>query len=214
MVAHAALAPADAAYPGSGPRERVIARGLEMSCISGIQSLTVEGVASSLGTGEERVRSCCARDEDLQLTVLNAAAQLFAERVFYPAFKKPRGLRRLEAFLENWLRWNRAPGVPGGCVFIVSSIHWSEGEGPVRAALVAWFEQMYAALRKATSQAIEVGELRPDTDLEQFASDLHAIAMKYHHDVRLIHRPDAAQRARVSFFRLVKSARVAPATAS
>ena len=187
----------------------MIARALEMSCSMGIQSLTVEDLARSLGTRVDDVRGCCARDEDLQLAVLNAGARLFAERVFYPAFKKPRGLRRLEAFLENWLRWNRAPGVPGGCVFIVSSIHWTEDEGPVRAALVAWFEQMYAALRKATSQAIEEGELRADTDLEQFASDLHAIAMKYHHDVRLIHRPDAAQRARVSFFRLVKSARAA-----
>jgi AcrR family transcriptional regulator len=165
-----------------------------------------------MGVTRAAVREHCASDEALQLAVLDADARLFAERVFYPAFKKPRGLRRLEAFLENWLKWNRAPGIPGGCVFIVSSIHWADDEGPVRSALIVWFEQMYEALRRAIQQAVEEGELRADTDLEQFASDLHALAMKYHHDVRLVHRPDAAQRARVSFFRLVKSARVSPSS--
>lgn len=173
-----------------------------------MQTLSVNGMASALGVTSASVREHFASDEALQLAVLDAAARLFAERVFYPAFKKPRGLRRLEAFLENWLKWNRAPGIPGGCVFIVSSIHWADDEGPVRSALVVWFEQMYEALRRAVQHAVEEGELRADTDLEQFASDLHALAMKYHHDVRLVHRPDAAQRARVSFFRLVKSARV------
>jgi hypothetical protein len=142
----------------------------------------------------------------LQLDVLAAAAEHFARHVFLPAFRKPRGVQRLQAIFDNWLKWIRSDALPGGCIFIAGAMEWDDREGPVRDAIVHWFEELYSALKKAASLAIEAGEFRKDLDVDGFASEMHAIALKYHVDFRLMRSKNALKRARNAYQRLLEAA--------
>jgi hypothetical protein len=61
-------------------------------------------------------------------------------------------------------------------------------------------------LATAARIAIEEGHFRADLDCEQFAYDLYAVILAYHHFNRLLRDPRAEERARAAFEQLVGAA--------
>ena len=100
-------------------------------------------------------------------------AQLYGERVFVPVLKIEIGLPRLRALFERWLDWTIASGLPGGCIMISAANEYDDRPGPIRDAVIATQHRGTAITRKAVLLAVEEGHLRPDTDAEQIAFDVH-----------------------------------------
>ena len=99
--------------------------------------------------------------EDLQLAVLDHAAQLYGEKVFVPVLKIERGLPRLRALFERWLDWALESGLPGGCIMISAAIEYDDRPGPIRDAAIANQHRGNAITKKAVRLAIEEGHLAP-----------------------------------------------------
>jgi len=196
---------------GRATRERIVGRALELAGERGLDGVTIGDLASDLQLSKSGLYAHFKSKERLQLDMLEAAGADFTSRVFVPAIREPRGLPRLEAIFDNWLAWARVNRTKGGCVFLAGAMEWDDREGPIRDALVHWFEELYRALGRSVRLAIDEGHLRSDVDTEQVVSDLHAIALKYHLDQRLLRSARALPRARAAFQRLIDAARPSPA---
>jgi len=192
---------------GESTRRRVIERAMVLAGQLGLEGVTIGELAADLGLSKSGLFAHFKSKERLQLAVLETAAEDFANHVFVAAFRTPRGEQRLNAIFENWLNWIVAPQLPGGCVFLAGAMEWDDRDGPVREALVVFFKQLYTALHKAIALAIQTNEFDSQLDVEQFASEMHGIVLKFHLDNRLLGNRDALDRARKAFARLVDNAR-------
>ncbi len=79
--------------------------------------------------------------------------------------------------------------------------------GPLRDRLVGYQRDWLQALATAASITVEEGHFRADVDPQQFAYDLYAVILAFHHFSRLLREPDAEARARRSFESLLAACR-------
>ena len=141
--------------------------------------------------------------EDLQLAVLEHAAQRYGETVLMPALKIERGLPRLRAMFEHWLDWTIASNLPGGCIMIAAAAEYDDRPGPIRDAVIANQHRGNAVTRKAVRLAIEEGHLKASTDPEQITFELLGIVLATHNHRRLLGDREARKRALTAFDELV-----------
>jgi AcrR family transcriptional regulator len=141
--------------------------------------------------------------EDLQLAVLEHAAQRYGEQVFVPVLKIDRGLPRLRALFERWLDWALESGLPGGCIMISAAAEYDDRPGPIRDAVIANQHRGNAITQKAVRLAIEEGHLSPDTDPEQISFELLGIVLAAHNHRRLLGDKEARKRALTAFDQLI-----------
>jgi hypothetical protein len=109
----------------------------------------------------------------------------------------------VRALFEGWLGWENDPELPGGCVFIALANELDDRPGPLRDLLVGYQRDWTGALATAARIAVEEGHFRPDLDCEQFAYDLYATILAYHHFNRLLRDPGSERRARSAFEQLL-----------
>ena len=152
--------------------------------------------------------------EDLQLAVLEHAAQRYGELVFVPVLKIERGLPRLRALFERWLDWTLESGLPGGCIMISAAAEYDDRPGPIRDAVIANQHRGNAITRKAVRLAIDEGHLSAETDPEQISFEMLGIVLASHNHRRLLGDREARKRALTAFDELVsRHAAAAPARA-
>jgi AcrR family transcriptional regulator len=162
---------------------------LDIASRSGLEGLTIGTLAAGLDRSKSGVFAHFGSREDLQLAVLEEGARRFAEHVFMPALKEPRGLPRLRAIIDNWCRWVHEKGRPGGCIFMAGAMEYDDRPGPLRDAIAGMQQNWRQMMMRAISQAVEAGDFRPDTDAAQVAFECYAIVLGLHHDMRLFGTP-------------------------
>lgn len=192
---------------GEQTRERIIKRAMALASTVGFEGLSIGGLAKEAKMSKSGLFAHFDSKEDLQLKVLEAARTSFIDNVVSPALKQARGEPRLRAMFERWMIWEEGRVTPGGCPFVVASYEFDDRPGPVREAVVATQKDWVATLVTATRIAVEEGHLRADLDLEQFAFEMYAIFLAFHLYHRLLRTPDAKQRARTAFERLLTDSR-------
>jgi AcrR family transcriptional regulator len=192
---------------GEATRNAIVETALSEASRSGLDALSIGGLARELGMSKSGVFAHFESKEDLQLKILEEARHRFVEIVIAPALKEARGLPRIRALFENWLRWQGLPSLPGGCIFIAIANELDDQPGRLRDALVASQRDWLRALATAASIAVEEGHFHGDVETGQFAYDMYSIALAYHHFDRLLRDPRAEARARTAFAELIKLCR-------
>src|SRR4051812_43847978 len=76
----------------------------EMAATQGIGKLSLGEVAKQLNMSKSGVFSCVVSLEALQYAVLDEFDRRFNVEVFVPAMVLPRGLPRLDAIIEAWIK--------------------------------------------------------------------------------------------------------------
>ena len=112
------------------------------------------------------------------------------------ALSAPRGLRRLFALHEYRLAFYDGGTLPGGCFFVATQAEFDDRPGPVRDAIAAAVADWLELVRTVATQAVELGELRPDTDVAQLAFEIDALGLAVVICGRLIGAPQVAAYAR------------------
>jgi AcrR family transcriptional regulator len=189
---------------GAGTRERILDTAFRMAARDGLEGLSLGELASELGLSKSGLFAHFKSKEQLQLDVLATGRERFIQVVMLPAMKQARGLPRLRAMMENWLRWAR--DASGGCLFQAAATELDDREGPARDFVAESQREMLATLAKATRLAIQEGHFRKDLEPEQFAFELHGFLLAYHQHQRLLRDPNCERRVRAAFDRLVRSA--------
>lgn len=173
------MQPLTATPKGSATRESILDRAYEIARFSGVEGLSLGPLAQAVGMSKSGVFAHFGSREELQLAVLQSAAQRFGDYVLVPALSAPRGLPRLQAIMRNWFEWGRLEA--GGCVLVASVNEFDDRPGPLRDQVVANEERWRSQLQRAARQAIDCGHLR-DGDTDQYAFELYAIPLAMLHE--------------------------------
>jgi AcrR family transcriptional regulator len=188
---------------GEQTRVAILDEALKIASKLGLEGLTIGSLADATGMSKSGLFAHFGSREDLQLGVLEHAAQRYGERVFVPVLKIERGLPRLRALFEGWLDWTLESGLPGGCIMISTAIEYDDRPGPIRDAAIANQHRGNAITQKAVRLAIEEGHLKPDTDSEQIGFEMLGIVLASHNHRRLLGDKEARKRALTAFEELI-----------
>jgi AcrR family transcriptional regulator len=187
---------------GQLTRASILDSALSLASQMGLEGLSIGALAEVAGMSKSGVFAHFGSREELQIAVIREYHRRFEEEVFFPAMREPRGVPRLRALFERWLR-RVSVEVDSGCIYISGAVEFDDRPGPVRDALVSMVRSWQDALERAIRIAIEDGQLKPDTDAQQMLFEMHGLILALHHDARLMRTPGAPQRARLAFDRLV-----------
>jgi AcrR family transcriptional regulator len=208
MTPVSAAAPARAAVsrPGKGEltRAQILAAAVEQASAAGFESLTIGTLAGRTGLSKSGLFAHFGSKLELQKAALDEAARQFTEQVFLPAFKAPRGVKRLRALFENWLAWTKHAHLPGGCPIDAASREYQHQPGPMRDAILERQRHLDRELRKAVQLAVEAGDLAPRTEPAQLVFDFVGLISAFHRAELVSGHDEALRRARASFERLIR----------
>ncbi|HEU0016703.1 MAG TPA: TetR/AcrR family transcriptional regulator [Longimicrobium sp.] len=192
---------------GTLTRERILGQAMRIASTDGLNGLTIGGLADVLEMSKSGLFAHFRSKEELQLQVLDAAADRFRATVVEPALAAPGGEPRLRELFNRWMTWAEAAGMPGGCVFVQAGVELDDQEGPVRDRLVESQRDWMESLELFAAGAVKRGHFRTDVDPALFGFQLQGIMLAWHRAHRLLRDPDATARARAAFEALVASAR-------
>ncbi|MGQ0654724.1 MAG: TetR/AcrR family transcriptional regulator [Betaproteobacteria bacterium] len=188
---------------GEQTKAAILDAALAIASRLGLEGLTIGSLAEATGMSKSGLFAHFGSRGDLQLAVLEHAAQRYGERVFVPALKIERGLPRLRALFEHWMDWALSSGLPGGCIMISAAAEYDDRPGPIRDAVIANQHRGNAITRKAVRLAVEEGHLREGTDAEQIAFEMLGIVLASHNHRRLLGDKEARKRALTAFEELI-----------
>nr|MBF0684321.1 TetR/AcrR family transcriptional regulator [Pseudomonas sp.] len=192
---------------GDATRAAILDAALRLAGGSGIDALTIGVLAQLTNMSKSGVFAHFGSREDLQLAVVQEYHQRFQHQVFEAAMSQPRGLARLQALIDNWIRL-ATHEIAQGCIYMSGAFEYDDRPGPVRDALVQSLTTWRSALVRACQQAMEQGEMQDDTDAEQLVFELMGLMLALHHDARFLKRADALERASRGMSRLITQYRV------
>lgn len=189
-------------HKGQQTRATILEAALTLASHMGLEGLSIGALAEVTGMSKSGVFAHFGSRDELQIAVVREYHHKFEEEVFYPALREPRGLPRLRALFDNWVR-RVAVEIDSGCIYISGAVEFDDRPGPVRDALVDMVQTWQDALERAIRIGVEEGHLRPDTDPAQMLFEVHGLILALHHDARFLRVPGALDRARAGFARLV-----------
>jgi AcrR family transcriptional regulator len=191
---------------GEQTRVSILDAALAMASRDGLEGLTIGTLADRMGMSKSGVFAHFGSREELQITVLKRYHQQFEQDVFLPSMREPRGLPRLQSLFTRWVeRVGRE--IASGCIYISGAVEYDDRPGPIRDQLVDMVGTWQHALLRATSQAMDEGHLKSDTEAAQLVFEMYGLVLALHHDARFIRSPRAIDHARAGFTRLIASAR-------
>ncbi len=195
---------------GQQTRAAILDAALSLAARKGLEGLSIGAIADTMGMSKSGVFSHFGSREDLQIAVLREYHARFEDEVFTPALAVARGVPRLRALIDRWLR-RVSVEIDSGCIYISGAVEFDDRPGPVRDALVAMVQTWQRALERAIRLGVRAGHLRADTDPAQVLFDIHGLILALHHDARFLRSPDAVQRARAAFERVLAHYAATPA---
>lgn len=188
---------------GQQTRAVILDAALNLASHMGLEGLSIGALADVTKMSKSGVFAHFGSREELQIAVVTEYHAKFEEEVFFTAIREARGLPRLRALYERWVR-RVSVELDSGCIYISGAVEFDDRPGPVRDALVSMVKAWHAALHKAITLAQEAGHLRADADVEQILFELHGLILSLHHDARFMRSPGALERAGKGFERTVQ----------
>jgi AcrR family transcriptional regulator len=194
---------------GEQTRAAVVDEAARLVSVAGLGGVTIGLLAERTKMSKSGLFAHFRAKEQLQVAVIERAADLFAERVVRPAVKAPRGEPRLRELFDRLLRWDNGDlSLPGGCFFASVSAELDDAPpGPVRDRFLQAARDYMDMFVTVFSTGVSEGHFSPAVDPEQFAFDLKGVLMAYHHASRLMADPKAEDRARAAFEALLTTVR-------
>lgn len=197
------MTPANAAGKGAATRDMIVERAYMIASSAGLEGLSIGPLADAVGMSKSGVFAHFGSREDLQLAVLDLAAERFGEHTLIPSLKVPRGLQRLREIVGHWFGWLRRDR--GGCLLLSAVSEYDDRPGPLRDRVLKHHIRWRGDLVRAIGLGIVSGELRADIDAEQFAFEINAIALAVQHDLAITDIDTATARGQRMFERLLHS---------
>jgi AcrR family transcriptional regulator len=183
---------------GQQTRAAILEAALGLASQVGLEGLSIGALAEVTRMSKSGVFAHFGSREELQISVIREYHDKFEQEVFFPAIQEPRGLPRLRALFERWIR-RVSVEIDSGCIYISGAVEFDDRPGPVRDALVAMVADWHQALGKAIRLSIDEGHLKTETDPMQVLFEIHGLILALHHDARFLRSPGSIERARRAF---------------
>ena len=183
----------------------IIEAALDMAAADGIGKLSLGELAKRTGISKSGIFSRVGSLEALQEAVLDEYDRRFAAEIMQPAMALPRGLPRLNAMVSRWSERACSESLRNACLYTAGAFEFDDRAGAVRDRLQQGSRQWRASLRRTVLQAMEAGQLRPDTDPEQLVYEIYSLIVGLLHDTRFLHDDSALKHMQRAFNRLIST---------
>jgi AcrR family transcriptional regulator len=190
---------------GLRTREAILARAVDIASAQGLEGLTVGSLAEQLQMSKSGLFAHFGSKEELQLATVEAARQIFIEKVTRPAVSARKGMPRLWGLLDQWLALVEKHVFQGGCFFSAASFEFDSRKGVVRDRIAAIMHEWIAVITRAVYEAQKAGHVDPKIDPTRVAFEIHAVAMGAHWAFQLLDDRHAYSRARTTLLEKLRS---------
>jgi AcrR family transcriptional regulator len=165
----------------------ILEKGLKMATHLSLEAITIGGLAKEMKMSKSGLFAHFQSKENLLVEILNYAAKHFTDYVITPALKIERGIPRIRAIVDNWVKWGTM--FSGGCIFVDATTEFNDRPGNIQNILFGQQRQWVNVLRRIGESAIKAGDIKPDSDCEQFAYDLYSLVLGHYYYDQLIDDP-------------------------
>ncbi|AEB83050.1 TetR/AcrR family transcriptional regulator [Alicycliphilus denitrificans] len=187
-----------ALHKGRQTKAAIVDAALGLATHIGLEGLSIGALADVTGMSKSGVFAHFGSREELQISVIREYHARFEQEVFYPAMEAPRGIARLRAMFDNWMK-RTSVEIDSGCIYISGAVEFDDRAGPVRDALANSVLTWQAAMKRAIAQCKECGEIRPGVSEEQMLFEIHGLILALHYEARFLHTPGSMERANTGF---------------
>ena len=195
---------------GQQTKAAIVEAALSLATQIGLEGLSIGALAEVTQMSKSGVFAHFGSREELQISVIREYHARFDDEVFRPAVREARGMPRLVALFERWVR-RVSVELDSGCIYISGAVEFDDRPGPVRDALAYSVQTWHDAMKRAIAIAKQEGHLDGVTDEEQMLFEIHGLILALHHDARFLRRPGADARARAGFENVLAHYSAAPA---
>lgn len=185
-------------------RERILQSGLNLVSGVGLSGVTLGVLASEIGLSKSGLFAHFKSREALQIALLRQMAKTANAVVVAPIMRRPAGLTRLIALVENWLGWTVRAGLSGGCPVAAALFELDDVDGQVRAEVLLMERRWRRLLGQLVGEAILAGDLNADVDPDQFVWELCGLYLSHHVSLRFLKDPQADEWASRAFDALLR----------
>ncbi|MBA4113804.1 MAG: TetR family transcriptional regulator [Verminephrobacter sp.] len=189
---------ARALQKGQQTKAAIIEAALGLATHIGLEGLSIGALADVMGMSKSGVFAHFGSREELQVSVIREYHHCFEQEVFYPAMSAPRGVPRLRALFDNWMK-RTSIEIDSGCIYISGAIEFDDRTGPVRDALAHSVLTWHAAMKRAIEQAKDLGQLNADVVEDQMLFEIHGLILALHYEARFLKNPGSIARALTGF---------------
>jgi AcrR family transcriptional regulator len=181
---------------GDRTRTAILDQAARLATIDGLEGLTIGHLALATDMSKSGLYAHFGSKQELQLATIDAARATFVDHVLRPALRAPKGMKRVLAACDGYLSHIERRVFPGGCFFSAAAADVGTRPGPVRDAIATQQRQWLTLLERLAREAIELGELNPETDPAQLAFELKALLVAANTSFILLDDPTVFTRAR------------------
>ncbi len=167
---------------------------MQIGSVDGLEGTTLGRLATDLGMSKSSLQALFPTKLDLQLATVAAAHDVFSDRVLGAAGRAEPGLPSVYAVLDAWIDCQDL--FDGGCFFAAASHEFDGRPGPVRDALRNGLRRGLQVVAEQLRLAVRLGELAPDTDIDQLVFELHGAVLESNLARQLLGDPKSDDRAR------------------
>ena len=183
---------------GQQTKAAIIDAALGQATHIGLEGLSIGALAEVMGMSKSGVFAHFGSREELQVSVIREYHHCFEQEVFFPAMAAPRGVARLRALFDNWMK-RTSIEIDSGCIYISGAIEFDDRTGPVRDALAHSVLTWHAAMKRAILQAKELGQLNADVVEDQMLFEIHGLILALHYEARFLKNPGSIAKALAGF---------------
>ena len=183
---------------GQQTKQAIVQAAVTLSTRLGLEGLSIGLLAEVMQMSKSGVFAHFGSREELQISVIDEYFNCFKQEIFFPALQQSRGLPRLRALFENWMK-RVAVEIQSGCIFISGAVEFDDRPGPVRDALAHAVRQWQDALFRAVLQAKACGHLVAQADAAQIAFEIHGLILALHYEARFLQKPGSLAQANQGF---------------
>jgi AcrR family transcriptional regulator len=198
------------AQKGQQTKAAIVDAALGLATQIGLEGLSIGALAEVTQMSKSGVFAHFGSREELQISVVREYHNRFEAEVFEPALKAPRGLPRLRALFENWMK-RTSVEIDSGCIYISGAVEFDDRPGPVRDALASSVRTWLGAMRRAVEQAKTEGHLAATVNEDQLLFEIHGLILALHYEARFLQSPGSIERGSRGFDNILAPYIVAPA---
>ena len=179
---------------GQQTKAAIVDAALGLATQFGLEGLSIGALADLMHMSKSGVFAHFGSREELQISVVREYHTRFEQEIFFPAMAAERGLPRLRALFDRWMK-RTSVELDSGCIYISGAVEFDDRTGPVRDALASSVSTWQQALQRAIRIAAEEGHLAADTDADQVAFEIHGLILAMHYEARFLRTPGCLERA-------------------
>ncbi|WP_280235867.1 TetR family transcriptional regulator C-terminal domain-containing protein [Nocardia cyriacigeorgica] len=137
-------------------RQIITRRAVDIASLEGLGRLSFGRLADDLDISKAGIQTLFRTKQNLQLSTVETAREVFIDAVIRPAQQAPEGVARLHALLEHWIAYAAQPLFLGGCFWNANLPEFDSHPGPIRDALVhhrrVWLDTLAGQLEHAAAE--------------------------------------------------------------